>query len=94
MKGDQWRFLYEGVVAGNGGGGIVSTDTAALLMEAFTNPPRFEVIRQVQLTDNSGFCERCCVAYCFTHWDPSTTGWGTCPRGHGTGLDPHWSADL
>jgi hypothetical protein len=89
-----WRFIYDGIEAGNGGGHIVSDDRAILLTEAFTNPPHFDLMRRADLhLDNAGFCQGCRVPYCFTHWNPTTSGWGTCPRGHGKGLDPHWSPD-
>lgn len=31
--------------------------------------------------------------YCYDHWNVSSTGYGTCPFGHGKSLDPHWSPE-
>jgi hypothetical protein len=31
--------------------------------------------------------------YCYDHWHVSSTGYGTCPFGHGKSLDPHWSPE-
>ena len=88
-----WRFIYQGIEAGNGNGRIVPEDEAGLLTAAFADPPNFDLMRKAQLFDDAGYCDECGVAYCYTHWSPTTTGWGTCPCGHGKGLDPHWSPD-
>jgi hypothetical protein len=94
-ESDGWRFIYEGIEAGNGNGDIVSDEKAAMLTATFADPPHFDLMREADLHyDNAGYCEQCGVAYCYTHWNPTTTGWGTCPQGHGKGLDPHWSPDF
>ena len=86
QEGDGWRFIYKGIGGGN-------DDAAALLTAAFADPPHFDLMREADLYDNAGFCEECGLAYCYTHWNTTTTGYGTCPEGHGKSLDPHWSPD-
>lgn len=91
-EGDTWRFIYRGIEAGNGSGSVVSTERAALLTEAFADPPQFDLMKEADLHyDNAGYCTRCGVAYCSDHWNVSSTGYGHCPQGHGASLDPHWS---
>jgi hypothetical protein len=87
-----WRFIYRGIAGGNGGGDIVTDERAGLLTAAFADPPNFKLMREADLHyDNAGYCTQCGVAYCYDHWDPTVGGYGTCPRGHGKSLDPHWS---
>jgi hypothetical protein len=86
---DGWRFVYSGPGGSNGGGDLVSQERAQRLAEAFAEPFRFTTIATAGLYDNAGFCERCDVAYCGAHWNVTSSGFGTCPRGHGTSLDPH-----
>ena len=38
-EGDGWRFIYEGIAAGNGNGTFNSDEEVALLAAAFTDPP-------------------------------------------------------
>ena len=91
--GDEgWRFVYRGIAGGNGGGEIITDERAGLLTAAFADPPDFELMRKADLQyDNAGYCTQCGVAYCYDHWDPTVGGYGTCPRGHGKSLDPHWA---
>src|ERR1039458_8789732 len=94
QEGDGWRFIYKGIGGGNGYGTIKSEDEAALLTAAFADPPHFDLMREADLHyDNAGYCEKCWVAYCYTHWNTTTTGYGTWPQGHGKILDPHWSPE-
>lgn len=88
-----WHFSYSGITSGNGTGDAVDDERAALLTEAFTQPFNFDLMRTAGLYDNAGYCEECGVAYCYTHWRTSTSGFGQCPQGHGKSLDPHWSPD-
>ncbi len=68
---DEWRFLYRGPAAGNGSGDLIDASRAALILEAFTGPPHFDLMRQLKLYDKAGYCEPCAVAYCYAHWNPS-----------------------
>jgi hypothetical protein len=88
---DNWRFVYSGPGGSNGGGDLITEERAERLTEAFVEPFRFATIATAGLYDNAGFCERCDAAYCGWHWNITTSGLGTCPRGHSTSLDPHWS---
>jgi hypothetical protein len=90
----EWRFRYVGITAGNGDGSIVSAARAALIESTFTNPPRFDLMREADLHyDNAGYCEHCGVAYCHEHWNVTGSGYGRCPEGHGKSLDLHWHPD-
>ncbi len=93
-EGNEWRFIYEGIEAGNGSGDIVTEERARLLTAALAVPPNFELMREADLHyDNAGYSPECRVPYCSKHWHPSSTGYGRCPKGHGQSLDPHWSLD-
>ncbi|HEY7175190.1 MAG TPA: hypothetical protein VH442_09755 [Micromonosporaceae bacterium] len=83
-----WRFVYSGPGGSNGGGDDISVDRADRLTEAFAEPLHFATVATAGLYDNAGFCERCDAAYCGWHWNITPGGYGTCPRGHRTSLDP------
>jgi hypothetical protein len=90
----KWRFFYEGIDAGNGLGEDLPEAKAAPLAEglaeAFREPYDMDRIKGLGYYDNVGFCIPCGLPYCWNHWHVSVTGFGTCPRGHGKSLDPHW----
>jgi hypothetical protein len=88
-----WRFLFRGVVGGNGSGDDVGPEEAAQLAQAFSPPLTYEKVRQAGLYDDAGFCAECEQPYCHAHWKVSAGGYGHCPQGHGRSLDPHWSPD-
>lgn len=90
---DAWYMLYEGPEAGNGLGSPITEQKVERLIEAFSLEPDAGRIRVTDFFDDAGFCLECALFYCPRHWHISSTGWGTCPRGHGKGLDPHWSPD-
>jgi len=87
-----WRFVYSGPGGSNGGGDTISEERAERLAEAFARPFRFATIAAAGLYDNAGFCEGCDAAYCGWHWNITSSGFGTCPRGHGTTLGPQGSS--
>jgi len=88
------RLIYNGIVAGTGPGGTpISSGRTRAIASAFTPPYEAATIRAADFYDDAGFCASCGVFYCFTHWNPSTTGGGRCPHGHFKSLDPHWSPD-
>jgi hypothetical protein len=91
-EADRWRFIYEGVVAGNGShGDPVSEERAELLTRVFGEAtPTMEGVNRVQLYDDAGFCRDCGLPFCDVHWQGSEHGGGTCPNGHWKSLDPHW----
>jgi len=89
-----WRFIFEGICAGNGLGDDISADRASQIAIAFTAPLGALRIRGADLYDDAGFCAACAAVYCFDHWGAPATGYGTCPQGHGKSLDPHWSPDF
>ena len=88
-----WRFVYSGPGGSNGSGDVITEERAERLTEAFVEPFHFVTIATAGLYDNAGFCERCDAAYCGWHWNITPSGFGTCPRGHSTSLDPHWSPE-
>jgi hypothetical protein len=89
----RWRFVYEGIEAGNADGDDISTDEAARIIHAFSEPLSYERVHTAGLYDDAGYCGECDCSYCPQHWHPSRTGYGHCPRGHGKSLDPHWSPE-
>ncbi|MFN2524873.1 MAG: hypothetical protein ABR505_01200 [Actinomycetota bacterium] len=69
----------------------MTEEKAVRWVEALQEPLTYESLRTLDVYDDLGFCGDCKVPYCDTHWNVSTTGYGTCPQGHGKSLDPHWS---
>jgi hypothetical protein len=66
-----WRFIYRGIVAGNGQGQDISNEEASRIAAAFAQPFTYEAVHQADLYDDAGFCAHCGVAYCYTHWHVS-----------------------
>ncbi len=91
--GDSWWLMYEGLAGGNGNGGPADTGKAQRISDAFTPPLSFARVHQADFYDDAGFCAGCDVAYCYWHWNPSSTEYGHCPQGHGKSLDPFWFLD-
>lgn len=89
---EMWRFIYSGIEAGNGLGSDISADRAGALAAAVEGPD-LDGLAKEGIIDLVGFCRGCVLPYCYDHWNVSGSGYGTCPRGHGTSLDPHWSPD-
>jgi len=94
----RWRWIYEGPAAGDGGGGSdVGQEEAARIIAAFTPPVTAARVRAFDgagLYDCAGICGECGdLPYCRDHWRVTASGFGTCPRGHGKSLDPHWSPE-
>lgn len=90
---DSWWFIYQGPGGGNGHGDAVSPAKGQQYLNAFSEPVRYTSMTELELYDVAGFCRQCTQPYCPAHWRVSGTGYGTCPRGHGQSLDPHWSPD-
>jgi hypothetical protein len=90
---DQWWLLFDGVVAGNGGGDAITAQDAARIAEAFGVPYSYDRVHAAGFYDDAGFCELCGVPYCYRHWHVTRSGYGYCPAGHGKSLDPHWSPE-
>jgi hypothetical protein len=87
-----WWLRYQGIVAGSGMvGGDIDEARAERITRAFQQSPGYSAVHAAGFYDDAGFCGKCDTAYCATHWRPTSTGYGTCPRGHGKSLDPHWS---
>jgi hypothetical protein len=86
---DQWRLVFRGIEAGNGSGDIIDAARADRVFAAFHPEPSPDLIC-AEFYDGAGYCSACRDAYCSDHWHP-VSGYGTCPRGHGKSLDPHWS---
>jgi hypothetical protein len=89
----RWRFIFTGVVAGNGMGDDVSVETAGRYAAAFRAPLEFDRVHSAGLYDDAGFCGSCKLAYCHRHWSAGDSA-GRCPRGHVKSLDPHWHPDF
>jgi hypothetical protein len=89
------QLLYDGP-GGNSGwtGSPIDPDQAEQIVAVFSSAPNGAAIRAAGFYDGAGFCADCGCFYCSTHWAVSSTGYGTCPRGHGKSLDPHWHPDF
>jgi hypothetical protein len=87
----QWHLLVTGPAAGNGYGDLVDAARAGQIARAFQPPLCFAQVHEAGFYDDAGFCPGCDAPYCYRHWHVSETGHGSCPRGHGKNLDPHWS---
>ncbi|MEH1016263.1 hypothetical protein V6U90_24540 [Micromonospora sp. CPCC 206060] len=86
----QWWLLYSGIERGNGSGDPVDEARALRIVAAFTEPYCYSAVTTAGFYDDAGFCGQCDAPYCHRHWNVSSSGYGTCPRGHGKSLDPHW----
>lgn len=89
---ESWWLLFSSIGGANGvAGDPMSEDKAKRWIDALQEPLEFERVRSLDLYDDIGFCGECRKPYCATHWSVSSSGYGTCPEGHGKSLDPHWS---
>ena len=88
-----WWLVFEGPAAGNGNGDRIDARRAEAIVEAFQEPLTHAKVRGAGFYDDAGYCGRCEAPYCPGHWNVSSSGFGTCPEGHGKSLDPHWSPD-
>ncbi len=87
-------LLYQGPGGSNGWvGDPIDRERAGRIVAAFVAPDA-DVIRAAGFDDGAGFCTGCGAFYCSGHWSLSATGFGTCPRGHGKSLDPHWHPEF
>ena len=87
---DQWHLLFEGVATGNGSGDPVTEARALRIIDAFRLPLTWAQVHTAGFHDDASICRDCDAAYCYIHWRVSQSGYGTCARGHGKRLDPHW----
>lgn len=101
---EKWWLVYSGPDSGSGGGHQIDEDEAERILALMTTTPLTgEIVTQAGFHDNAGFCTQCGAVgpqsstaprpYCYDHWNVSSTGYGTCPSGHGKSLDPHWSPE-
>jgi hypothetical protein len=93
-RDDGPRLVYDGPGGSSGSGGVPITQARVdAIAAAFVTPYERAKIKAAEFFDDAGFCESCECFYCPTHWNISTTGGGTCPKGHFKSLDPHWSPE-
>ena len=92
-EGEAFRFIYKGIVSGNGNGDLITGQEAENILTSFGTPFSANKISLAHLYDDGGFCRECEKFYCVTCWNVSVTGGGQCPAGHFKSLDPHWSPD-
>lgn len=91
---DKWQLVYDGPDCGSGPSGVeIAHERVRAIIAGFTKPYTKLRIRAASFFDDGGFCLECSQFYCFSHWNISTTGGGSCPEGHFKSLDPHWSPD-
>jgi hypothetical protein len=95
-RNDESHLLrYSGPGGSNGAvGDAIEAARAARIVAAFSGPMTAEIMASLEFFDHAGFCLPCGRFYCPAHRPVSSTGWGTCPEGHGQSLDPHWSPDM
>jgi len=86
----KYTYRFRGVMGGNGLGDLVSESKARHIMKPLVPVFRFDEVHR-RYFDDLGYCEKCGAFYCYTHWSPSSSGGGVCPKGHGKLLDPLWS---
>lgn len=86
----EFSLEYDGPGGGTTNLGIDEAKAVGIL-DAFSGPPVPSKI-QAAFFDGAGLCVPCEKFYCYTHWNVRE-GFGTCPRGHGKSLDPHWHPD-
>jgi hypothetical protein len=90
----EYTVLYRGVEAGSGASGTPSSEREARgIVESIVPELRIDALHR-RFYDDLGYCPECAAFYCARHWSPSSTGYGRCPKGHGKGLDPHWSPEV
>jgi hypothetical protein len=90
-KPDSYQLLYDGPGGGNGNvGDAITAERADSIIAAFTGSQTPEKMKAAGFYDGAGRCQECREFYCPKHWSISSTGYGTCPSGHGKSLDPHW----
>ena len=87
-RGDDWWYLFRGVVGYNGSGDPVEATEALGYIESLTSG-RPQALAELGFYDDLGLCCACEEVYCYTHWNVSG-GAGRCPEGHFKSLDPHW----
>jgi hypothetical protein len=92
-KKKPWWLRYDGVESGSGSGHPVGQDQAERIVAAFAEPLTYARVHDAGFYDDAGFCGPCGKPYCYQHWNVSSTGYGSCPDGHGKSLDPHWHPD-
>ena len=92
---ESYQLLYDGPGGSNGWvGNDIDQDRAERIVAAFSAEPTADAIQAAGFYDGAGFCRGCGCFYCEEHWSVSATGFGTCPRGHGKSIDPHWHPEF
>jgi hypothetical protein len=90
----EYFLKYSGPGGSNGiQGDKISQESAAYIVDMLKEEPIDAVKLKKQFDDRAGFCPECRLFYCPRCWNISSSGFGTCPNGHGVSLDPHWSPD-
>jgi hypothetical protein len=74
-------------------GNKISQESASSIIDMLKEEPIDNVKLKNQFYDRAGLCPECKLFYCPKCWNISSSGFGTCPNGHGVSLDPHWSPD-
>jgi hypothetical protein len=64
--------------------GPIDASRAGRMAWAFRPPLHFAQVHTAGFYDDAGFCPDCDARYCYQHWHVSESGYGDCPRGHGT----------
>lgn len=86
----RWRWIYQGIVGGNGvAAGVISEERVCRLLDLLYPEP---TTRDLPLFfhDSLGWCSWCASFYCAQCWSGSGGGFQGCPQGHGQSMDPYW----
>jgi len=88
----KYLLNYSGPGGSSGSYLQITQEEAALIKDVLTEPVNAEKLKN-RFYDRAGLCPKCNSYYCEKCWNISSTGYGTCPEGHGESLDPHWSPE-
>lgn len=85
----RWRWLYRGIVGGNGVTADPITEDRAVRLRGMLVP--FDLLKvQRRFDDCLGWCFWCQKFYCARCWRGTGGGVLACPRGHAEVMDPYW----
>ena len=83
-KPASYQFLFSGPGGSNGDvGDSITAERAGSIIAAFAGSQTPEKMKAAEFYDGAGWCQECGEFYCPKHWSISSTGYGTCPSGHG-----------
>lgn len=85
----RWRWLYRGIVGGNGVTADPITEDHAVRLRMMLAPFALHEVQR-QFDDCLGRCFWCQEFYCAQCWQGGGGGVLACPHGHAQEMDPYW----